>query len=295
MKKVKRIFTLMLVFTLLLSLLAATPAKAHEIPVDEYNTVYMAVRDYGIITIELYPEAAPITVANFKDLVWHDFYDGLTFHRIIESFMIQGGDPQGTGMGGSDKKIKGEFSLNGVETGLKHVAGTISMARSGHPDEGYVSPDSIPFEEREPYYNSASSQFFIVTQTSASNTMSLDGKYAAFGQVKEGLDIVQKIAAVETDATNNRPIKPVTIAAITFDKAEAEAKLATTSGDTTNRSLTWLWCTLAGVAIVAAILLFIFIPTIKEKRAEKAFLAAQEEKRKAAREAANNKYKKKRK
>ena len=230
MKKAKRLLSLVLVFSLLLALLVAIPAKAHEIPEDEYNTVYLAVRDYGVITIELYPNEAPITVANFKDLVWHNFYDGLTFHRIIEDFMIQGGDPLGTGTGGSSNKIKGEFSLNNVETGLKHVAGTISMARSGHPYEAYVGPDAIPFEEREPYYNSASSQFFIVTQTSTDNTARLDGKYAAFGQVIEGMDVVLAIAGVDT-GTRDMPLTPIEIAVATFDKAEAEAALAQTVND----------------------------------------------------------------
>ena len=298
MKSVKRLFLFLLVFALLASAFMAFPAGAHDIPVDDYNTVYMAVKDFGVITIDLYPEQAPITVANFKDLVWHDFYDGLTFHRIIESFMIQGGDPQGTGMGGSDENIKGEFSYNNVDTGLKHVAGTISMARQGHPDEGYVNPDAIPFEEREPYYNSASSQFFIVTQTSASNSMSLDGKYAAFGQVTEGMDIVHAIAAVETDA-NQRPIKPVTITAITFDKAEAEASLNAATSSKAGPSLTWLWITLGTVGACGAIALFILLPVLSDQKREKQAIAEREEKRKAAKEAAaaaaKKKYKKRKK
>ena len=196
------------------------------------DVVYLAIKGYGLITVELFGNDAPITVANFKKLVGEGFYDGLTFHRVIESFMIQGGDPEGTGMGGSDEKIKGEFAQNGVSTGIKHVAGTISMARSGHPYEAYYNAGytNIPLSEREPYYNSASSQFFIVTQTSANNTASLDGNYAAFGQVTDGMDVVLAIAGVAT-STNDKPLTTVEIAVATFDKAEAEAALAQTVND----------------------------------------------------------------
>lgn len=130
----------------------------------------------GNIIIELFPEHAPITVENFIELVGKGFYNGLTFHRVIKNFMIQGGCPQGTGMGGSEKQIKGEFTLNKVNNILKHTKGTISMARSM-------------------LMNSASSQFFICH----TNTPHLDGQYAAFGQVVEGLDIVDAIASVDTD------------------------------------------------------------------------------------------------
>ena len=135
------------------------------------NTAVIDVKDYGKITIELKPEIAPITVENFKKLVSEHFYDGLTFHRIIDGFMIQGGDPLGNGTGGSDETIKGEFSQNGFENNLSHTRGVISMARSNAPD-------------------SASSQFFIVQQDSTY----LDGQYAAFGVVTDGMDIVDKIA-----------------------------------------------------------------------------------------------------
>ncbi len=134
--------------------------------------VAIAVRDYGTITVELDADAAPITVQNFLDLADSGFYDGLTFHRIIEGFMIQGGDPEGTGMGGSDKTIKGEFSANGVENPLSHTRGAISMARSNAMD-------------------SASSQFFIVQKDSTF----LDGQYACFGYVTNGMDVVDAIAA----------------------------------------------------------------------------------------------------
>ncbi len=143
--------------------------------------VEMSVRDYGKITLELYPDVAPITVKNFVELVSSGYYDGLTFHRIIEGFMIQGG------MGGNASSIKGEFSANGVENNLKHERGVISMARTSVPD-------------------SASSQFFIVHQTSPH----LDGLYAAFGKVIDGMDTVDKIAAVPTDA-NDAPTTPVVI------------------------------------------------------------------------------------
>lgn len=134
--------------------------------------VAITVRDYGTITVELDADAAPITVQNFLDLAGSGFYDGLTFHRIIEGFMIQGGDPEGTGMGGSDKTIKGEFSANGVENPLSHTRGAISMARSSAMD-------------------SASSQFFIVQKDSTG----LDGQYACFGYVTDGMDVVDAIAA----------------------------------------------------------------------------------------------------
>ncbi len=136
--------------------------------------VVIDVKDYGKMTVELDADSAPITVENFMTLASDGFYDGLTFHRIISGFMIQGGDPQGNGMGGSEKTIKGEFSSNGVNNPIKHVRGTISMARASDPD-------------------SASSQFFIVHQTSDGNSYSLDGNYAAFGQVTEGMEVVDKI------------------------------------------------------------------------------------------------------
>ena len=132
----------------------------------------ITVKDYGTITVELDADTTPITVTNFVQLARDGFYDGLTFHRIIDGFMIQGGDPNGNGTGGSDAKIKGEFSSNGVENDISHVRGVISMARSSAKD-------------------SASSQFFIVQQDSTY----LDGDYAAFGHVTEGMDIVDAICA----------------------------------------------------------------------------------------------------
>lgn len=145
--------------------------------------VAITVRDYGTITVELDADAAPITVQNFLDLAGSGFYDGLTFHRIIEGFMIQGGDPEGTGMGGSDKTIKGEFSANGVENPLSHTRGAISMARSSAMD-------------------SASSQFFIVQKDSTF----LDGQYACFGYVTNGMDVVDAIAADAQPTDDNGTI-----------------------------------------------------------------------------------------
>lgn len=139
----------------------------------------LQIENYGTITMELDADTAPITVANFCKLTNDGFYDGLTFHRIIDGFMIQGGDPKGNGTGGSDTPIVGEFSSNGHENTISHVRGVISMARTNDPD-------------------SASSQFFIVQQDSAF----LDGDYAAFGHVTDGMDVVDRICA-DTPVTDS--------------------------------------------------------------------------------------------
>ncbi|MBQ1976320.1 MAG: peptidylprolyl isomerase [Clostridia bacterium] len=144
--------------------------------------VEITMRDGGVIKLELYPDVAPITVENFTKLASEGFYDGLIFHRVIKGFMIQGGDPEGTGMGGSDTNIKGEFAVNGVANNISHVRGVISMARARS-------------------YNSASSQFFIVHRDSTY----LDGQYAAFGRVIEGMEVVDAIAEVPTNG-NDRPL-----------------------------------------------------------------------------------------
>ncbi len=144
--------------------------------------VVIEMENGDVIRIELYPQTAPITVANFTKLVKEGFYDGLIFHRVIPGFMIQGGDPTGTGMGGSKENIKGEFAANGVNNPLKHTRGVISMARAMNPD-------------------SASSQFFIMHR----DAPHLDGSYAAFGKVVEGIEAVDRIAMVRTD----RRDKPV--------------------------------------------------------------------------------------
>ena len=152
--------------------------------------IKIKVKDYGTISVELDADVAPITVTNFVDLAKDGFYDGLTFHRIISGFMIQGGDPLGNGTGGSDKTIKGEFSENGVENSISHVRGTISMARSQD-------------------YDSASSQFFIMHK----DNPGLDGQYAAFGTETKGMEVVDKICEdtqVEdengTVAAENQPV-----------------------------------------------------------------------------------------
>lgn len=147
----------------------------------------------GKITLELYPEKAPLTVANFEKLVSEGFYDGLTFHRIIPGFMVQGGDPLGNGMGGAEKKIKGEFKANGVDNDIKHERGVISMARSYDP-------------------NSASSQFFIMH----ADAPHLDGQYAAFGRVISGMEVVDEIASIPTDYSD-RPKIAVKIKTVTTD------------------------------------------------------------------------------
>ena len=164
------------------------------------------------IVVELDAENAPITVANFQKLVSEGFYDGLIFHRIIESFMIQGGCPNGNGTGGADKDIKGEFSANGVDNPIKHVRGTISMAREGERKDSAGNVISTG-------YDTASSQFFIVHQTSTNNTKSLDGNYAAFGHVVFGMETVDRIAELETDS-NDQPISDVVINFATFVTAK---------------------------------------------------------------------------
>ncbi len=145
------------------------------------------------IKLELYPDKAPITVANFEKLVKKGFYDGIIFHRVIWGFMIQGGDPTGTGTGGSKERIKGEFLANGVVNSIKHTRGVISMARTADP-------------------NSASSQFFIMHR----DAPHLDGQYAAFGKVVEGIEVVDEIASVDTNAMD-KPMKDQRIKTITID------------------------------------------------------------------------------
>ena len=151
----------------------------------EKTMVVIELENGKKIKLELYPDKAPITCANFEKLVREGFYDGLIFHRVISGFMIQGGDPEGTGMGGSKEKIKGEFAMNGVPNDLKHTRGVISMARSMNP-------------------NSASSQFFIMHK----DAPHLDGQYAAFGKVVEGIEAVDEIAETKTDY-NDRPLNDI--------------------------------------------------------------------------------------
>ena len=158
----------------------STEGSTEAIDAAGKHHIEIQVKDYGTIKAELDGDTAPITVANFLKLAESGFYDGLTFHRIIDGFMIQGGDPKGNGTGGADETIKGEFSQNGVENKLSHVRGTLSMARSQDMD-------------------SASSQFFIVQ----SDSTFLDGQYAAFGTVTEGMDLVDKICKDTPVQDNN--------------------------------------------------------------------------------------------
>lgn len=158
-----------------------------------HPVVTMTVKDYGVIVLELYQDVAPNTVANFINLAKSGFYDGLTFHRVIEGFMIQGGDPDGNGGGGPGYSIKGEFTANGFENNLSHEPGVISMARATPPD-------------------SAGSQFFICT----SDCTSLDGKYAAFGKVTSGLEVAYEIAK-QGNNYDSSPEKPIVIESIVVD------------------------------------------------------------------------------
>lgn len=155
--------------------------------------VTITMTNGDVMKAELYPEIAPNTVNNFISLVQKGFYDGLIFHRVISGFMIHGGDPQGTGMGGPGYSIKGEFAMNGVRNDLKHTRGVLSMARSMMP-------------------NSAGSQFFIMH----ANAPHLDGQYAAFGKVVEGLDVVDKIASVRT-GWQDKPVEEQKIQSMTVE------------------------------------------------------------------------------
>ena len=170
----KKIIALSLVLLFSVLLFSSCGAKQH--------TVEITVENYGVITLILDESVAPITVKNFLKLAEDGFYDGLTFHRIIDGFMIQGGDPKGNGTGGSAQTIKGEFSANGVKNDLAHKRGVISMARSQNK-------------------NSASSQFFIMH----ADGKFLDGEYAAFGKVISGIEVVDEIAGVKTDF-RDRPV-----------------------------------------------------------------------------------------
>ncbi len=187
----KKTLCLLMALVMLLALCACgskteTPAPAQPAEVTPLTGLHHAeitIKDYGTIKVELDGDVAPISVANFVNLAKAGFYDGLTFHRIIDGFMIQGGDPLGTGFGGSDTTIKGEFAENGVENSISHVKGVISMARGDELD-------------------SASSQFFI---TVADSTF-LDGHYAAFGHVTEGMEVADQIAKDAKPTDNNGTI-----------------------------------------------------------------------------------------
>ncbi len=196
----KKIFSVILIVCLLMCGCSKDTSKGtiEKISYEETNEITNYVKletTKGIILVELYPDVAPITVENFQNLVNEKFYDGLIFHRVIKDFMIQGGDPEGTGLGGSSKTIKGEFKNNGVNNDLSHTRGVISMARNS------ISMDS------------ASSQFFIVQKDSTY----LDGDYAAFGKVIAGMDVVDKIASVNVDS-NDKPTSIQKIKSIRFIK-----------------------------------------------------------------------------
>ena len=199
----KKIISLLLLLALAAVLFCACSKNIPTTIVDPYemdttghklHKVEITVKDYGVIALTLDETIAPKTVKNFLKLVEDGFYDGITFHRIMSGFMIQGGDPDGNGSGGSDKSIKGEFSANGVNNPISHVRGVISMARLGeNPYYGITA---------EMAYNSATSQFFIVHETTASNKKALDGKYAAFGWVTSGMEVVDAICD-NTPVTDN--------------------------------------------------------------------------------------------
>ena len=167
--------------------------KAEEMHMAQNPIVTITMEDGSVMKAELYPEIAPESVNNFVSLIQKKFYDGLIFHRVISGFMIQGGDPQGIGIGGPGYHIKGEFRINGFENNLKHTEGVLSMARAQD-------------------YDSAGSQFFIMHKDSPF----LDGQYAAFGKLIEGMDVVNKIAAVDTDY-NDKPLKPQRMQTVTVE------------------------------------------------------------------------------
>lgn len=199
MKQKKNLLVMMMLCMSILLAGCASPSSKGAANVEvqalqEHPIVTMNIKDYGTVTIELYPEKAPNTVNNFVTLANGGFYDGLTFHRIIEGFMIQGGDPEGIGTGGPGYSIPGEFASNGyTENDLKHTKGVISMARSQSPD-------------------SAGSQFFIMSADSPH----LDDKYAAFGEVTSGIEIIEAIEKVATNSMD-KPLEDVVIESVTVD------------------------------------------------------------------------------
>ncbi len=199
----KRIILVILIIAMTLSFAGCGDTSSEDTATWEGGNpiVTIEMEDGGIIQLELYPDITPITVANFCELADSGFYDGLTFHRVVSGFMIQGGDPNGNGTGGSDETIVGEFSANGYENTLSHTRGVISMARSSK-------------------YDSASSQFFIMH----ADYTGLDGLYAAFGEVISGMDVVDQIAASETtvglSGENSTPVETIVIKSITVKYAD---------------------------------------------------------------------------
>lgn len=202
----KRLFLIALASVMLFSLFSCKKVDYDVTEIDGYvveesklptNYVRIVMKNGDAMLVELYPDEAPITVANFKKLVAEKYYDGIIFHRVISGFMIQGGDPDGNGYSNNDRPtIKGEFRINGVNNTIKHERGVISMARSND-------------------FNSASTQFFIVHRTSVSNTESLDGQYAAFGKLLAGYGVLDKIASVDTNS-KDKPLKKQAMAEVRF-------------------------------------------------------------------------------
>ena len=189
-----KILSLLLCLTLLFCFVSCGKSTEYDAEkIGKFEAV-ITVKNYGDIELLLDGDTAPITVKNFVDLAKDGFYDGLTFHRIIDGYMIQGGDPEGTGYGGSGKTITGEFEKNGIKNNISHNKGVISMARSNA-------------------YNSASSQFFIVQEDSDMIRQTLDGSYAAFGQVTKGIEIVDKIAretkVIDDNGTVIKEMQPI--------------------------------------------------------------------------------------
>ncbi len=206
----KKIIALVLLITMCIPFVAgcSTASAVDPATLGESVSISISVKKFGTIKADLYPKIAPITVAHIVSLIQEEFYDGLIFHRVIDNFMIQGGDPTGTGYGDPNQKtIYGEFTDNGVENNLKNTRGVLAMARSTNP-------------------NSASSQFFINTK----DNTHLDGQYATFGMVTEGMDVVDAISKVQTDA-NDRPLTEVVIEKIRIEKINTE--LITTTDVTT--------------------------------------------------------------
>lgn len=195
LNKRKKLFIGAITVALLSLVGCSSNNKENNTNVSQENlpTATISIKDFGDVEVELYPNIAPNTVNNFISLANDGFYDGTTFHRVIKDFMIQGGDPDGNGTGGPGYSIKGEFTNNGFQNDLAHTEGVISMARSSLPD-------------------SAGSQFFIMTSTSPH----LDGEYAAFGKVTDGMDVVREIENTETDSSD-MPVNTVTIESVKVD------------------------------------------------------------------------------
>ena len=189
-KNIKKIISVLFTVVLLCGIFSSCKSDAEE---KSHPVATIAVKDYGVIVVEIYQDIAPNTVANFISLAKEGFYNGLTFHRVINGFMIQGGDPDGNGTGGPGYSIKGEFTANGFENNLSHVPGVISMARA--------TP-----------YDSAGSQFFICT----ADCTGLDGQYASFGKVTSGLDVAYEIAKQGSNS-NSTPDEPIVIERIVVD------------------------------------------------------------------------------